>query len=192
MIIKWYSGPFAEVVMRNWESGGASSLFNSSNLEASEDSTLPPVVSPHIRKCTRGMGRRSPSCSPIISLTGFNLNNAACGFYRHAWCPSTPYYLTYLLRLFDIHRCYTNPYYIFPSRVLCFMRFTLSTESCSVYSLFSFQLYYRENGKLTRLLEDWIMELDYSSDSMQELMCRLLFFSCKVKKRICGLYSILE
>lgn len=30
-----------------------------------------------------GMGRgvHSPCCSPIISLAGFNLNNAACGFY---------------------------------------------------------------------------------------------------------------
>lgn len=25
-----------------------------------------------------------PSCPPIIILTGFNLNNAACGFHRHA------------------------------------------------------------------------------------------------------------
>jgi len=36
----------------------------------------------------RGRGRGGeagvPSCPPIIILTGFNLNNAACGFHRHA------------------------------------------------------------------------------------------------------------
>ena len=26
----------------------------------------------------------APTCPPIIILTGFNLNNAACGFHRHA------------------------------------------------------------------------------------------------------------
>lgn len=33
---------------------------------------------------SRGMSRLGPSCPPIIILTGFNLNNAACGFHRHA------------------------------------------------------------------------------------------------------------
>ena len=33
---------------------------------------------------SRGMSWLGPSCPPIIILTGFNLNNAACGFHRHA------------------------------------------------------------------------------------------------------------
>lgn len=41
-------------------------------------------VPPRIRKCARGMSRLDPTCPPIIILTGFNLNNAACGFHRHA------------------------------------------------------------------------------------------------------------
>ena len=137
--------------MRNWASGV--SFLNPLNLEA-QSSTLSHL---RIRKCDRGISQRSPSCPSIITLTGFNLNNAAYGFHWHVWCSSTPYVHA---NLFDIHRCNTNPYYISTPLVLCFILYP-SIEPCSVYLLFSFQLRYRENGKLTRLSEDWIMELDY-------------------------------
>ena len=56
--------------------------------------------------CKISLGPRA--AVPIIILTGFNLNNAACGFHRaclmlmpeHALLSHVP-----LLRLLDIHRC---------------------------------------------------------------------------------------
>lgn len=39
---------------------------------------------PPVRERARGMSRLGLTCPPIIILTRFNLNNAACGFHRHA------------------------------------------------------------------------------------------------------------
>ena len=66
--------------MPNWESGTSlfsilQHLFNPESRGSMD--TTPTII--YIRKCTREMSRRSPSCPPIIILTRFNLNNAACG-----------------------------------------------------------------------------------------------------------------
>lgn len=68
-----------------WSSSPRSLRFLSFSLSFSRSRLLCLLVSSSYSQMrSRGMSRLGPSCPPIIILTGFNLNNAACGFHRHA------------------------------------------------------------------------------------------------------------
>lgn len=67
---------------------------------------------------SRGMSWLGPSCPPIIILTGFNLNNAACGFHRHARARLIISRTNSPTRYPSMVYHPTSYHYIFPSRLL--------------------------------------------------------------------------